>query len=491
MKYLSELLNKKIKGTYKDIPVMSLCYDSRKISKNSIFFAIKGFKQDGNDYINDAVAKGATAIVSEKEIPVSLQNVYWEQVADVREAMAMISSKFYEDNLKKISLIGITGTNGKTTTSYLIDSLLSAAGYRTGVVGTLGFRSTAYSSVSTLTTPESIDLHQFLNSLAENGTEYAAMEVSSHAIALKRVHGLHFRIAIFTNLTRDHLDFHETIQNYFNTKKKLFQKDTGCHADIALINGDDIFGREIIQERKTADMEVLSYGLASDNDFRCLQYEVSREGIQMKVDLMGDIFQVESPLMGFPNVYNLLSACSAASLLGVKKEYLCEASSTFKGVKGRFERIDYGQQHLIIIDYAHTEDAIAYLVKMIRQFTRGRVIIVFGCGGGRDQGKRKLMGKAAAHGADYIIITSDNPRNENPLDIIAMIEEGVKEVQPQPFYEIIADREKAIFRAVKIAQPDDSIVLAGKGHEDYQIIGPQKLHFDEREILKRAIEGSK
>jgi len=314
------------------------------------------------------------------------------------------------------------------------------------------------------------------------------MEVSSHAIALKRIYYLPFKLGIFTNLTRDHLDFHKTVECYFETKKKFFMKEEGIEVKIALINADDEYGKIVIKERRKLGLDTYSYGFDSSSDYRCLNYVIDGRGIRMKVDFKGKELTFDSNLLGFPNVYNILASAAASDLIGISSDIIQEAIAEFRGVKGRYEKVDYGQKFLVIIDYAHTEDAIENLLRMVRGIGKGKVIIVFGCGGDRDQGKRKLMGRAAAKYADYIIITSDNPRSENPLQIIDMILEGIKEKSNPPEYEVIVDREEAINRAIEIAADDDIVVLAGKGHENYQIIGTEKLYFDEREIVKKAIE---
>lgn len=487
MKYLFDLVNDdKNKGSL-NIPIYSLCYNSRRVGENSIFFAIKGYNNDGNNYVDEAIKKGAVAVFSERRIPERITNIYWKQVADIRESMALISSKFYKEILEKLYLVGITGTNGKTTTSYIIEHILGMDGKRCGIVGTLGMKGVSIGSVSNLTTPESIDLHQYFSELVDNGFNYAVMEVSSHSIALKRIYYLPFKLGIFTNLTRDHLDFHKTIEEYFQVKRKLFLNEIGTELEYALINADDEYGRRILKERKELGLVSYSYGFNETSDYRILDYELSGKGVNVIVDFEGKEYQLRSSLIGFPNLYNLVSASAAAVLMGVNTETIQEAVANFKGVKGRYERVDYGQKFLVLIDYAHTEDAIENLLRAVRRSVAGKVIIVFGCGGDRDQGKRRLMGRAAAENADYLIITSDNPRSEDPLFIIEMIVEGVKEGRCSS-YEVIVNREAAIYRAIEIAEDNDVIVLAGKGHEDYQIIGKEKLYFDEREIVKVAIK---
>lgn len=486
MKYLFELVNDEESRDSLCIPIYSLCYDSRRVRENSIFFAIKGFTNDGNNYVDEAIKEGAVAVVSEGRVPEGVKNIYWKQVNDVRESMALISSKFYKEMMEKLYLVGITGTNGKTTTSYLISHILEMGGKRSGVVGTLGMKGMRIGSVSNLTTPESIDLHQYFSELVDNGFRYAIMEVSSHSIALKRIYYLPFKLGIFTNLTRDHLDFHKSIEEYFQIKRKLFLNEIGTELQYALINADDEYGRRILKERKELGIVSYSYGFNEASDYRILDYDLSDKGINVRVNFEGKEYKLRSSLIGIPNIYNLVSASAAAVLMGVDADIIQDAVAAFKGVRGRYERVDYGQKFLVLIDYAHTEDAIENLLRMVRRLIVGKVIIVFGCGGDRDQGKRRLMGRAAAENADYLIITSDNPRSEDPISIIEMILEGVKEVGCS-FYEVIVDREAAIYRAVEVAEDNDVVVLAGKGHEDYQIIGKVKLYFDEREIVKRAI----
>jgi len=491
MKYLSELIGDEKRENFTDRPITGLSYDSRKVQDNYLFFAIKGFKNDGNEFMYDALAKGAVAIVSERETPPDMKEHIWLKVEDVRESMAMMSSRFHQEALELISLIGITGTNGKTTTSYIIQALLTAAGSNAGVMGTIGYKDMHDTAVSFLTTPESIDIHMFLEKLVQQKVRYAVMEVSSHSISLKRVYGMHFAIALFTNLTRDHLDYHKTIEAYFEAKKQLFERDSKINSDIALVNGDDLYGRKIYHERKSGGMKVFSYGLRPDNDLRCTRYEIERTGTVMVMEMGAKKFTIRSRLIGFPNVYNMLAACSTAFLLEISPEMISKGVQQFEGVPGRLERVDYGQDFSAIIDYAHTEDAIDYLLETVKKLTDKRVIIVFGCGGDRDQGKRSLMGKAAAQKADYIILTSDNPRSEDPVSIMNRVEEGILSVGNHPAFEKIIDREEAIGKAIQVARPGDVVVLAGKGHENYQIIGTEKKHFCERDILKDAIRSLK
>ncbi len=481
-KYASQIIKN---YTYDDKIIRGLSYDSRKVKKDYIFFAIKGSKYDGNDFVQEAIENGACIIISEKDCPPLLKNIPWIKVSDVRKEMAMISSNFYKENLQKITLIGITGTNGKTTTTHIVEAIFNYAQIKSGVIGTIGYKKPSGYDVSMLTTPESTDIHSFLSKLIEQNIYYAAMEVSSHSIAQKRVYGLNFAIGAFMNLTRDHLDFHITMDNYFETKKRLFCGSPEIKTKIALINCDDPYGLKLYQEIKS---NKYSFGLGKNYDFCCLNYQLKNKATYLKLRLLGKEIELNSSLIGLPNLYNITAATAIAYLMRIKEEYIKEGIENFKGVKGRLEQVNYNQNFLAIIDYAHTDDAITNLLKTVKMLTEGKVIIVFGCGGDRDKSKRELMGKAAAEGADYVIITSDNPRSEDPEVIARTIENGIINNNIATPYEIILDREKAIFRAVQLASSGDAVVLAGKGHEDYQIIGSNKIYFDERKILKKAIE---
>lgn len=478
--------------------VQDLAYDSRKVKPGSLFVAVRGFHSDGHQFISEAVRKGATAIIAENsgsveyagEVPVI-------RVPDSRAVLARMAAAFYGYPSKKLKLVGITGTKGKTTTSYLVKAIIEAAGQTTGLIGTIDYRvgSTIYPAPNT--TPESLDIQRLLAEMVAAGCEYCVMEVSSHALALGRTDGCVFETAVFTNLKQDHLDFHQDMDSYYQAKLLLF---TGLepHKTI-VVNDDEPVAADIINKTKSI---AYTFGLSMSSDIHP-QAEIGRSisGLTFSAQTPKGIVQVNSPLVGKHNAYNILGAIGAGIALGLSPAAIGRGLETMRAVPGRMETVDAGQPFGVIVDYAHTEGSLASLLETIRDMTQGRIITLFGCGGERDRTKRPRMGAAALQGSDIVIITTDNPRAEQPLDIIREIETGLigigeKIAQPdaeptapsgkKPYY-VIPDRQEAIAAAVRMAQPNDSVVLAGKGHETYQIIGEQKMHFDDREVAREEI----
>lgn len=455
--------------TDKEIEVTGICYDSRNVKKGDLFVAIEGYKLNGESFINDAVSKGAVCIVSEKEVKCSVPLI---KVSDARVALAEIAHKFYENPASKIKLIGVTGTNGKTTVTHLVHSVLEKCGFKTGLIGTNYILSGDRVIPSTRTTPESLDLVRIISKMVQNGCEYAVMEVSSHSLELKRVHMCNFETGAFTNLTQDHLDFHGTMENYLKAKAKLFDISKN-----AVINIDDSGGRYIMQSLRNP---VTTYGIYN-GDVSAIDVNYTRNGVSFNCE--GNHFNLGIP--GKFSVYNALCAISICKTLGISMDKVAKAFGEFKGVKGRMEVVPTDRNFTVIIDYAHTPDGLLNVLKSVRQTENGRIIALFGCGGDRDKSKRAKMGKIAGEYADFCIVTSDNPRTEEPSEIIRDILVGLKDTSAP--YVVVENRRDAIEYALMHAEDNDVIILAGKGHEDYQELNGQKIHFDEREIVAEIL----
>lgn len=457
--------------------VARISSDTRKTAPGDLFVAVRGGKADGHDFINSAIEKGASAVVLEgRALNGSVPSV---TVADSREALARISSNFCGRPSERLSVTGVTGTNGKTTVTYLIKSILEAAGKRTGLVGTISYMVGEKSFPAPFTTPEAIEFQGLLRDMLEEGAGHVVCEVSSHALALKRVDATRFETAVFTNLTRDHLDFHRDMEDYFRAKERLF-RELLSPGGTAVINADDPYGRRLAG---ASVGKVLTYAVEGDADLRAGDVSVSTGGLSFTVRHGGAEHRLYSPLAGPFNVYNILAASGAALSLGLEWGFVAEGVGRMKQVRGRFEKVDLGQEFLCVVDYAHTEDALRRLILAARPMTGGRVITVFGCGGDRDRGKRPVMGSVATELSDLVFITSDNPRSEDPMEIIREIRAGVRKDN----YKVVADRREAIEEAVMAARAADAVLIAGKGHEDYQEIGGVRSHFSDREAAEDAI----
>ena len=483
---LKALKSYKIQGS-EDAEIFDIQYDSRKVGKGSLFIAIKGEKADGSLFADQAVEKGAVAVVtdsSELVFRISATAIY---VPNAREALAKISAAFYDQPAAKLKLVGITGTNGKTTTSFLVESVLSEGGLNPGVVGTINYRYAGKMFPAPNTTPESLDLQRLLNDMVESGVKAAVMEVSSHALSQERVGGCVFDVAVFTNLTQDHLDYHITMERYFEAKARLFT-DFIDEGKTAVINMDDPKGEDL---SKRALGRVIGYGKASTGKGRGKE-NIYPKDIRLGVDgIKGTLatpscdVKINSSLIGEFNLYNILAAVGAGVGLGLPVDVIERGITALKNVPGRLERVDTGQPFSILVDYAHTPDALERVLSTIRGLTDKRIITLFGCGGDRDRGKRPIMGRIAAEYSDIVIVTSDNPRTEEPLKIIEDITSVVS--GQWSGIRVIPDRREAIMEAIKEAREGDVVLLAGKGHEDYQIIGREKIHFDYREEAIKAL----
>jgi len=471
------------------LQIHGLDYDSRRVGPGYLFFAFPGARVDGREFAGQAAAKGAIAIVSELPAPAETR-VPWIRVQHGRRALALASKTFYGRLDEKIPLVGITGTNGKTTTSYLVDSILRAAGRTTMLAGTIEYRLGPKILPAPNTTPESLDLHRMLTELdTMNGAGKAAtMEVSSHALALGRVYGLHFQTAVFTNLTQDHLDFHPTMQDYFAAKQLLFTGSGAAPPRFCVINRDDEWGRKLKYGGVSGlgtTTEVLWYGFGSDAMVRARHIHSGLNGLRFDVGFDKIRFEIRSALIGKVNVYNILAACCAGMTFQLQPEVIARGIEACTGVPGRFERVDEGQPFAVVVDYSHTPDALRNAIAVARTLDARRVITLFGCGGDRDRAKRPLMGQVAGELSDLVILTSDNPRSEDPLQIMNDALVGVRRTDTRTIVE--PDRAAAIRKAIEEAHAGDVVILAGKGHETYQIFHDRTIHFDDREIAREAL----
>jgi UDP-N-acetylmuramoyl-L-alanyl-D-glutamate--2,6-diaminopimelate ligase len=470
---LTELLEGvKIKDFHgdKDTRINGVVHDSRDVGAGDMFIAIRGESFDGKDFIGDALKKGASAVLCECG-PIDSPEAAASVIVDnSREALALVANNFYGRPSSRLYVLGVTGTNGKTTVTHIIKSMLDAGGKSTGLIGTI--------SNPPFTTPEAVELQRLLSDMLMQGRTYIVAEVSSHALIQRRVDGTMFGLAVFTNLTRDHLDFHGDMEDYFGAKKRLFEE---LLSGPAVINIDDPYGMRLLGLLKG---DVLTYGIKGSATLKADDIETSSEGLSLVLRYGGDSFEVHSPLLGIPNVYNILASAGACLKLGLSREAIIKGIREFRGVIGRFEKVKCGQDFLCLVDYAHTEDALRNLIITAREFTRGRIITVFGCGGQRDRGKRPAMGAAATELSDKVFITSDNPRAEDPGEIIKDILSGVKKQN----YVVEPDRAEAIAEAVREARASDTVLIAGKGHENYQEVMGSRMDFNDRDEAIRAIK---
>lgn len=490
-----------LSGPFLDIETGGITYDSRKVVNNGLFVALKGENYDGNDFIMDAIDKGARVVVFEgntmnhlKDL-ITAKNVSLIKVKDARMALACLSNNFYGRPSESLNVVGVTGTNGKTTTTHLIRTILETWGEATGLIGTISYSFKGRDYPAVHTTPEAVEFQSLLRDMLVSGCSYVVTEVSSHSLKQRRVDYTRFSTAVFTNLTRDHLDFHGTMEDYYLSKRRLFT-DLLIDHGTAVINIDDEWGKRLFSELSglRPDLRIITYGIKANAMVTPIMIEKSKEGSSLKVRvqppsfILQPILQIDSPLIGIPNIYNILSAVSVAVGLKIPEEITIEGLRKDTVVRGRFEKVEAGQDFLCIIDYAHTPDALERLILTAREIiSKGRVITVFGCGGNRDKGKRPIMGRIATELSDYVIITSDNPRNEDPADIISDIISGVVRNN----YEIVPERADAIERAVMMAGSGDILLIAGKGHEDYQEIKGKRERFSDRDVCINAISDVK
>jgi UDP-N-acetylmuramoyl-L-alanyl-D-glutamate--2,6-diaminopimelate ligase len=470
-----------------DRAVESIAYDSRRVQRNGLFFALRGKKFDGHNFIGQAIEKGASVIVAERDdSPAAAGGATCVLVENTRQAMADLSAVFYGFPVRKLKLAGVTGTNGKTTTTFLIQHICEKAGLRCGLIGTVRYQIGERILPAARTTPESLDLQELLAQIANAGCRAAAMEVSSHALAQDRTRGLEWDVAVFTNLTQDHLDFHGTMKNYFEAKARLFSQlaeQQKKRKPVAIINIDDRYGEQLLGkiDRKVS---LVTYGMGVRADFRASNYRMEFGGTSYQLDAHGKSYLVRVPLIGRFNVANSMAALAAANSLGIGLREAVMSLAKSPQVPGRLEMVPVKRQFQIFVDYAHTPDALLNVIKTLGELEPRRLIVVFGCGGDRDQAKRPLMGQVVDLNADYAIVTSDNPRKEDPERIISQVEKGLRSNR----YEKIVDRTAAIARAVTLAQPHDIILIAGKGHEAYQEFADHTIPFDDIQVARRAVE---
>ena len=460
----------------RDVEIRDLAYDNRRVGPGTLFFCVAGFTRDGHDFAPDAVQRGAVALVVERPLDLGVPEVL---VNSVREAMAHAASRFNGDPTAELQVIGITGTNGKTTTAFLVRELLQAGGRQTGLLGTVKSIIGGREHEVERTTPEGIELQRDFRAMLESGDRACAMEVSSHALELRRTDAIHFAVAIFTNLTQDHLDFHPTMEDYYQAKRRLFT----LHPRIAVINVDDPYGARIAAELERP----VTFAIDADAVYRARNVETGLEGSRFVLATPDGEHELSSPLRGRFNVYNVLGAVAAAHALGVDLETITAAIRTAGQVPGRFEPVDEGQGFAVLVDYAHTPDSLENVLRAARNLTGGRVHVVFGCGGDRDRGKRPLMGAIASRLADRVIVTSDNPRSEDPDAIVAEILTGSASDT-----EAIVERRAAIEATIAGAQAGDVVVIAGKGHEQGQEFeSGRKIPFDDVTVAREVLRGAR
>jgi UDP-N-acetylmuramoyl-L-alanyl-D-glutamate--2,6-diaminopimelate ligase len=467
-----------------DRAVESIAYDSRRVQRNGLFVALRGERNDGHEFTGQAIEKGASVIVAEREE--KNPRVTWLVVENTRSALADLAATFYGQPARRLKLAAVTGTNGKTTTTFLIKHICEKAGLRCGLIGTVRYEIGERVLPAARTTPESLDLQELLAQMANASCRAAAMEVSSHALAQERIRGLEWDVAVFTNLTQDHLDYHGTMENYFESKAKLFTQlaqQQKKRDPVAVVNMDDRYGEQLL-DKIDKKISVITFGMGVRADFRASNYRMEFGGTSYQLDARGKSYLVRVPLIGRFNVANSMAALAAANALGLNLREAVLSLGKSPQVPGRLEIVPAKRQFQVFVDYAHTPDALVNVLKTLRKLEPGRLITVFGCGGDRDRQKRPLMGRIADQNADYSIITSDNPRKEDPNAIISEIEKGFGSDR----YEKVAERAEAIARAIALAQPRDIILIAGKGHETYQEFADHTVPFDDIQVARRAIE---
>lgn len=480
--------------------VSAVCYDSRKCAGNSLFVAVKGLKSDGHDFIDQAVANGAAFVVHEKDIPPVAAQCF--KVADSRRALGAIAKNFFRNPSRELCIIGVTGTSGKTTTSYVLESIFRAAGSRVGVLGTVNYRYGGNIFPAPNTTPESLELQRILREMADAGVNHVIMEVSSHALDLGRVDDCSFDLGVFTNLSPEHLDYHPGMDEYFTAKRRLFEllrSSPKVFRPNIVVNVDDPWGLRLFEQYRE---DALGFGIEQAADYTADNYLLNIEGTRASIRSPYGEFYFQSRLIGKYNLYNILAAAAAANCLQVPEFIIQAGIAAAENIPGRLERVSLPGEPAVFVDYAHKEDALEKVLQNLTEFKQRRIITVFGCGGDRDRNKRPHMGGIATTLSDFSIITSDNPRSEDPLDIIRQIEAGINsnavkydKVQELDLdrngYMVIPDRRTAINKAVSLAGPRDIVLIAGKGHETYQILGSETIAFDDRAVSREALDKSK
>ncbi len=473
---------KKVTGNT-DINITGLSYDSRKVETGNIFFALNGAHTNGIEFANQAISKGAVCIVSDTEINnPDCTNIIVDNVLD---SMSKLSAKFYDYPDRKLTIIGVTGTNGKTSITYMTESILKSLNIDTGVIGTISYRYANVVIDAPNTTPQSLDLYKMMSEMVKSKIKYLIMEVSSHSLVLGRVAGIEFDIAVFTNLTQDHLDFHKDMENYFNAKKMLFYSlstNLKNNKKFAIINTDDIYGKKLLEDTGIKATKI-SYSTSSEiSSLFCLAKNIllNSDGSSFNLESSFGNAQIKVGQVGLHNIYNILAVICICISVGIKLEDVVKHLKDMTGAPGRLERIKSNKDFSVIVDYAHTDDALKNVLSAIKNLKPAKIITVFGCGGNRDKTKRPKMAKVACNMSDFVFITSDNPREEDPVAITKDVEAGAKEIN-KTNYKVVVDRKQAIEEAILSANKNDVVLIAGKGHENYQILGRTKVHFDDRE----------
>ncbi len=464
--------------------VKSVAYSSSQVVPGSLFVALKGEKRDGLDFVEEALRKGAVAVLADRPKPAKFPGA-WVEVSDSREALALAAANFYGRPSRKLTVVGVTGTKGKTTVTYILESILQAAGFRPGLIGTISYRGPGFSDEAQRTTPEAPDIQRLLRRMLDAGASHVLLEVSSHALDLKRVWGVEFDVAIFTNLSGEHLDYHGTLEDYFEAKKKLFFLNSKKRT--AVVNIDDPYGRRLLEE---LPLKTISFGCDAAAIVRAADFSFGRDGLRLTAEYPGGRLELRSPLLGRHNLYNILAALSAGLALGLSLSDISAGIGRLSAIPGRLEKVDNEEGLLVFVDYAHTDSALRSLLETARGLNPSRIILVFGAGGDRDRSKRERMGAVAAELADWTFLTSDNPRSENPADILADIEKGFQQRGGKNFTSL-ADRREAIARALTFARKGDIVLVAGKGHERVQVIRDARLPFSDAEVIREVLSRRK
>ncbi|MGH7834971.1 MAG: UDP-N-acetylmuramoyl-L-alanyl-D-glutamate--2,6-diaminopimelate ligase [Candidatus Binatia bacterium] len=487
--------------------VTGLAFDSRQVKKGDVFFAVNGERYDGHAYAAQALEKGAAAVVVARRINLP-RDATWVLVQSARATMGRWAAEFFGHPSRRMRLVGVTGTNGKTTVTYLLESIFSVAGMKPGVIGTINYRFQGLNVPAHHTTPESIELHALLRDMADAGAQSVAMEVSSHSLSMERVRGIDFDGAVFTNLSRDHLDFHGDMEAYFGAKRSFFTDYLSAgskNKKFAVIHGGDPRGRELLEELRGSRFQVLSYGSDPQWDIHPEEIHADLDGMRGALRVKDQKLPFSSRLVGDANLENIMAAAGVGFAVELPLSAVAEGIARLESVPGRLEKVSNSRGLNVLVDYAHTPDALEKVLSALRPLTRSRLLVVFGCGGDRDRGKRPVMGEIAARLADLVILTSDNPRSEEPSRIVEEIEIGVAKTgvrksspadlrrqtsdhKPAKAYFVEPDRRAATALALQIAAPGDTVLVAGKGHEDYQILGTKRIHFDDREVARAELE---
>jgi UDP-N-acetylmuramoyl-L-alanyl-D-glutamate--2,6-diaminopimelate ligase len=473
-----------------DPQILGLDYDSRRVKPGWAFVAIHGEATDGNRYIDAALKNGAVAVVSDSPEQPAHRHIAWAVVTHGRRALAQLSANFYRHPAEKLHITGITGTNGKTTTTFLVESILNSAGKKSALIGTIEYHVAGQALPAPHTTPESLELNQLFAAALAAGASDLVMEVSSHALEQGRVFGIHYDVAVFTNLTRDHLDYHHDMESYFAAKRMLFEGSGARPPRAAVINADDEYGSALLSVSRNASEELISYGIRR-GEFQAANIDLQPQSTAFDLLTPQGKIKIRSPLIGRVNVFNILAAAGAAWARRCSLEQIAHAVENFQQVPGRFQRVDCGQPFTVVVDYAHTDDALRNLTSIARDFAsrdgkKGRVLTVFGCGGDRDRSKRPLMGQAAGQGSDFVVLTSDNPRSEDPQKIMEDALPGLERSGTK--YAVETDRRKAIALALAEAAPGDVVLIAGKGHEKVQITREGTIPFDDVQVAQEALQ---